>query len=101
MNGNANNPIGIDFSQYGALKKSGAFKLVHLAADTFNVVLRAFDQRTGTELKPTIVQCDQAGVKQQIQLLTDQIDNFTKHRAGLQQLLDEMKAAESQAKAPA
>jgi len=100
MNGNAN-PLGIDFGNYDALKRSGAFKLVHLAADTFNVVLRSFDQRTGAEMKPTIMQCDQAGVQQQIDALTQTIDGLTRHRAGLQQLANEMQTMDTASKAPA
>lgn len=87
--------LGIDFAKFDDLKQSGACRVVRLATDHFAVVVRTFDQFTGMEAKPTILQCDLAGIANQVKLLDGQIDLLTKQRAGLQALHDEMSAADA------
>lgn len=90
MNGNANQ-LGIDFTKYGELKTNGTIKVHHLAADAFYVALRTFDTRTGAEVKPTIIQCDHAGIAEQVKILDDQIAALSAQRAGLAALGEDMK----------
>lgn len=87
----------MELSRYKELKDKGGATLQRLGPDTFQIIVRNYEQNLGDELPPELVPVNAGGVDQSIQILQERLTGVQKELDALQALKDEMTALDAAA----